>query len=116
MNIEEFREFCLTLPGVSEGFPFNETTLVFKVQGKMFALTSLERAFAVNLKCKPEKAIELREQFPSVTPGYHMNRKHWNTVLVDGTIADEKIREWTKDSYELVVAGLPKKIRDNLTK
>ncbi|MFH1121429.1 MAG: MmcQ/YjbR family DNA-binding protein [Bacteroidota bacterium] len=99
MNIEQFRDYCLSLPGVSEHFPFDETTLVFKVNGKMFALTDLEGPLSVNLKCDPELAIELREKYPAVKPGYHMNKKHWNTVEIDGSINDKLITEWIDHSY-----------------
>jgi len=102
MNIEQLREYCLSLPDVSEHFPFDETTLVFKVNGKMFALTDLEGPLSVNLKCNPEKALELREQYPSVKPGYHMNKVHWNTVEIDGSISDKLIIEWIDHSYKLI--------------
>ncbi len=102
MNIEHLREYCLSLPEVSESFPFDQTTLVFKVRGKMFLLTDLEGQFSMNVKCDPEKAIELREQYPCVKPGFHMNKKHWNTVDIDGTIPDQELKEWIKDSYSLV--------------
>ena len=115
MNIEEFRDYCLSKPGVTEEFPFDETTLVFKVGGKMFALTDLEDDFSINLKCEPEKAIELRELYPdSVLPGYHMNKKHWNSIIIDGRIPDKKLYEWTDRSYELVFNGLPKAIKSKL--
>jgi len=99
---------------VEEGMPFGNETLVFKVMGKLFALTNIETFASVNLKCDPEKAVELREQYPSVIPGYHMNKKHWNTVLMDGTISDKLIKEWTKESYELVAASLTKKQKQEL--
>ncbi|GAB1404019.1 putative protein YjbR [anaerobic digester metagenome] len=102
MNIEELRDFCLSLHGTSEDFPFDATTLVFKVGGKIFCLTDLEGPLQVNLKCDPEKAIGLREHYPSVKPGYHMNKKHWNTVEIDGSVNDELLRSWIMDSYELV--------------
>lgn len=114
MNIEEFRAYCLAMSGVTEEFPFGSDTLVFKVVGKMFALTDVELFTSVNLKCDPEKALELREQYSGVTPGYHMSKKHWNTVLMDGSIADKLVKEWVDDSYKLVVAGLPKKVRMEL--
>ena len=114
MNIEEFREFCLSLPSTSEDLPFDETSLVFKVGKKMFALTDLEGPFWINLKCDPTKAIDLREQYPTVQPGFHMNKKHWNTIEVDGSVSDELIRQWTKDSYDLVVKGMTKKERKDL--
>ncbi|RLD49686.1 MAG: MmcQ/YjbR family DNA-binding protein, partial [Bacteroidetes bacterium] len=88
MNIEELRNYCLSKPGVTEGFPFDETTLVFKVMDKMFALTDTHSEFSINLKCDPQKAIELREHYPTVKPGYHMNKKHWNTIWPDDSIDD----------------------------
>ena len=109
MNIEELREYCLSKKGVTESFPFDEATLVFKVSGKMFALTDLVDAFSVNLKCDPEKAIELREQFPCVIPGYHMNKPHWNTVVIDGSVNDKLLKEWIDHSYDLIVKSLTKK-------
>lgn len=114
MNIEEFRDFCLSLKGTTEDFPFDEQALVFKVMGKMFALTHVDTFESVNLKCDPEKALELREQYPEVLPGYHMSKKHWNTVLTHGEIPDPLLKQWTRDSYDLVVAGLPKKLRNQL--
>jgi predicted DNA-binding protein (MmcQ/YjbR family) len=111
MNIEEFRDFCLSMNGVTEEFPFDQETLVFKVMGKMFALTDVDTFESINLKCDPERAIELREQYPAVLPGYHMNKKHWNTVLANGEIPDPLLKQWTRDSYDLVVSGLPKKDR-----
>jgi predicted DNA-binding protein (MmcQ/YjbR family) len=110
MTTESIREFCLGLKSVSEGFPFDEDALVFKVKGKMFALLSLESRW-LNLKCDPEKALALREQYPDVIPGYHMSKKHWNTIFLGGSIPEKKIREWIVDSYNLVVEGLPKKLR-----
>lgn len=100
---------------VTEEFPFDESTLVFKVCGKMFALTGLENPeFKVNLKCDPERAIELRESYDSIIAGFHMNKKHWNTVLVDGSFSDSFFMELIDHSYDLVVKGLPKKLRDKL--
>lgn len=114
MNIEEFREYCLSKPGVSEGFPFDVSTLVFKVGGKMFALTDLEEDFRLNLKCDPEKAISLREHYPSVIPGYHMSKKHWNTVFVNGSVEDVTLREWIDHSYDIVFQSLPKKKQEEI--
>ena len=109
MNIEQIREYCIKKKGVTEEFPFDEETLVFKVAGKIFLLASLESIpLQINLKCDPEKAIELREEFESVQPGYHMNKKHWNTIILDGTVPAKKILEWIDDSYNLVVSGLKK--------
>ncbi len=116
MNIEEYRDFCIALKGVSEEFPFDENTLVFKVMGKMFALCDVNSFESINVKCDPEKAIELREQYSTVLPGYHMNKKHWNTVLIDGSIDDKLIYQWILDSYNLVVASLTKKQREELAK
>ena len=116
MNIESFREYCIEKTGVSETFPFDETTLVFKVMGKMFSLTDLEGDFSINLKCDPQKAFELREHYPSVIPGYHMNKNHWNTVMVDGSVSDDLLKQWIDHSYELVVAGLTRKLRMQLEK
>ncbi len=114
MNIEEFRNYCLMKPGVTEGFPFDATTLVFKVFGKMFALTDLEDAFSLNLKCDPEKAISLREHYSSVTPGYHMNKRHWNTIMIDGSINDTVLYALVDHSYEIVVQSLPEKVKRQL--
>jgi predicted DNA-binding protein (MmcQ/YjbR family) len=108
MNIEELREYCLSLKGVTESFPFDETTLVFKVAGKMFCLTSLEGDFSINLKNDPEKNIELREQYPTIIPGYHMNKKHWNTVEIDGSLKEDMIKNLIDESYDLIVMSLPK--------
>jgi predicted DNA-binding protein (MmcQ/YjbR family) len=108
MNIEEFRDYCLTKKGVSEDFPFDETTLVMKVLDKMFALGNLDGPLSINLKCNPEKAIELRELYPAVKPGYHMSKKHWNTVEMDGTIDIKTIQTWIDDSYNLVVEKMTK--------
>ena len=114
MHIEAFRDLCLSLPGTSEEFPFGEETLVFKIAGKMFALTHVDEFDSVNLKCDPEKAVELRERYDGIMPGYHMNKKHWNTVLTDGSVPDNLLKELILDSYELVKAGLPKKLRESL--
>lgn len=108
MNIEEFREYCLQKKGVEEGFPFDNFTLVFKVSGKMFALTNTEGEFTLNLKCEPEKAVELREKHSGVKPGYHMNKKHWNTVYFDGSVSDFHAKKWIDDSYNLVVKSMTK--------
>ncbi|MCD4736352.1 MAG: MmcQ/YjbR family DNA-binding protein [Bacteroidales bacterium] len=114
MNIEEFRAYCLQKRGVTESFPFDQTTLVFKVLGKMFTLTDTEEEFSVNLKCKPETAIELREKYPSVIPGYHMNKKHWNTVRINGSVCDDLLYQWIDESYRLVISKLPNKDRQLL--
>jgi predicted DNA-binding protein (MmcQ/YjbR family) len=109
MNIELIREYCLKKKGVTEEFPFDEETLVFKVMAKIFLLASLESIpLQINLKCDPEKAVELREEYDAVQPGYHMNKKHWNTIIIDGSISSGKISEWIDESYSLVAAGLKK--------
>lgn len=114
MNIETFRAYCLSKKGCTEGFPFDETTLVFKVMNKMFALTDLEGDFTVNLKCDPELAIELRERYSFVLPGYHMSKIHWNTIVVNHALPDQLLREWVDHSYNLVVKSLPKKVQQEL--
>jgi len=108
MNIESLREYCLSLPEVTECFPFDDVTLVFKVAGKMFVLVNLDAELSMNLKCNPEKAIELRDQYSCVVPGFHMNKTHWNTVYVDGSVNDKLLIEWVEHSYWLVVSQLPK--------
>ncbi len=104
MNAEELREYCLHKTGTEESFPFGPDTLVFKVNGKVYLLVSLdEHPLRFNVKCNPDKAIELREEFPhSVLPGYHMNKKHWNTIVVDGTLSNHLLKECIDDSYTLV--------------
>lgn len=114
MNIEEYREFCLGLKGTTEHFPFDEQTLVFKVMGKMYALADVDAFESINVKCDPDRALELREQYPGVKPGYHMSKKHWNTVMVNAGIPDTLLMQWTRDSYDLVVAGLTRKARQEL--
>ena len=109
MNIEELREYCISKPAVTESFPFDEATLVFKVAGKMFLLTDLVDAFSMNVKNTPEKVIELKEQYSSVLPGYHMNKIHWITVLIDGSISDSLIRQWIDESYDLIKSGFSRK-------
>lgn len=111
MNVEEIRDFCLSLKGVTESFPFDETTLVFKVMGKIFCLMNLDGALSLNLKNRPEKNLEMREQFPCVQPGYHMNKVHWNTVWVDGSVSARQLMAWIRESYEVVVDGLPRKLQ-----
>lgn len=119
MNIEEFRNYCITKKGVTEELPFDNNTLVFKVMGKMFALSSLkgweEGTESVNLKCDPERALELRAEFQSINPGYHMNKKHWNTVqLHNGELSDAFTKELIDHSYESVISALTKKLKDEL--
>lgn len=108
-NVEAFRTYCLQKKGVTEEFPFDETTLAFKVMGKLFALTSLkEIEFRINLKCDPEWAVELRDEHESIVPGYHMNKKHWNTVIVNFTIPNVLLKKLIDHSYDLVVKKLTK--------
>ena len=114
MNIEEHRAYCLSFAGVTEEFPFDEEVLVFKVSGKIFSLTNVDSFISINLKCDPEEAIELRELYSAILPGYHMNKKHWNTVLMDGSLQDTKIRAMIRHSYDLVVRKLPKNIQREL--
>ena len=102
MNIETIREYCLSKDAVIESFPFGDDTLVFKVNGRIFVLANLEGDLTINLKCDPTVAIELRERYTSVIPGYHMNKKHWNTILADGSIPDKEILSWIDNSYNLV--------------
>ncbi|POY39057.1 MmcQ-like protein [Solitalea longa] len=116
MNIELLRDFCIAKKGVTEEFPFGEDTLVFKVMGKMFCLISLSNPHSCNLKCDPEKAVQLREEHFEVTGAFHMNKVHWNTVSFEGTLNDSDIFNWITDSYELVIAGLPKKVKEELAK
>ncbi|NND10228.1 MAG: MmcQ/YjbR family DNA-binding protein [Flavobacteriaceae bacterium] len=115
MNIEQFREYCLHKKGVTEEFPFDENTLVFKVMGKMFALSGLEHIpNEINLKCDPERAIELREAFDGlIYGGYHMNKKHWNTLVIE-RLPNDLIMELIDHSYDLVVTNLPKKLKAEL--
>lgn len=115
MNIEEFREYCLSKKYVTESFPFDEVTLVFKVANKMFALVGLEHhPSTVNLKCDPEKAIELRAQYSEIIEGYHMSKKHWNTITIEGNIPNKLIIELINHSYDLVVKSLTKKLQKEL--
>ena len=102
MNIETLRDYCISKKGADESFPFGEDTLVFKVSGKIFALVNLDGDLSINLKCDPALAIELRERYSSVTAGYHMNKKHWNTVLMDGSVPDKEIFSWIDHSYNLI--------------
>ena len=113
MNVEEIREYCLSKPGTNESFPFDDTTLVFKVISRMFALLSLAGDNFINLKCDPEKAIQLREEKSYVLPGYHMNKEQWNSVYFDHA-GDQELREWIDHSYELIKEKLPKKDREIL--
>jgi len=116
MHIDEFREYCMEKPGVTEEFPFDATTLVFKVCGKMFALTDLEDEFAIALKCDPEYAVELREKFPNIKGAYHMNKTHWNTIYEAAQTDETLLKKLINHSYDLVVARLPLKVRNELFK
>jgi len=115
MDVESFREYCLGKPRATEGTPFGEDVLVFKVAGKMFALTGLDRIPATaNLKCDPDLALELRDRYDQIRPGYHMNKKHWNTVELDSGIPDRELRKMIDHSYDLVVKSLPQAERAKL--
>ena len=109
MNIEDYRNYCIAKKGVTESFPFDDRVLVFKVGGKMFALIDIVDAEYVNLKCDPELAIELRERYPAVRPGYHMNKSLWNSVYLNEGLSEALVYEWTDNSYELIFKSLPKK-------
>ena len=115
MNIEVLRDYCLSKTGVEETLPFGPDTLVYKVGGKVFMLLGLDNdGLRFNVKCDPDKAIELREEFFYVLPGYHMNKKHWNTIVVDSSASIKKLKEWIDDSYKLVVESLPERIKNEL--
>jgi len=115
MNIEDFRAYCLSKKHVTESFPFDEKTLVFKVAGKMFALSGLDhRPPSVNLKCNPERSIELREQYSEIIEGFHMSKKHWNTISIEANLPNSFIEELIDHSYELVVKGMTKKAQKEL--
>jgi predicted DNA-binding protein (MmcQ/YjbR family) len=114
MNIEILRTYCMSKPGTEETFPFGEDTLVFKVMGKAYLLTSLSSVLRINVKCDPERAIELREPYPEIIPGYHMNKKHWNTIDCAGNLSDMEILHHIDHSYSLVVQKLPKKLLEQI--
>jgi len=116
MDLEKIRSYCLMKKGVSESLPFDEETPVYKVMGKIFLLSNLTPPVSINIKCDPELAVELRENYDAVTPGFHMNKVHWNTIVFDGSIADKNIYKWIDISYDLIVKGLPKKEKENLSK
>lgn len=107
MNIESLRDYCLSKPGVTESFPFGEETLVFKLKDKIFLLCGLKNPDRFNVKCDPEKAISLREEYEEVQPGYHMNKTHWNTVYINGRLNDTRLMEMIDHSYELIKRSLP---------
>jgi predicted DNA-binding protein (MmcQ/YjbR family) len=113
VDIEQLREYCLTKPGAEEGFPFGPDTLVFKVNSKIFLLVSLNSLpLQFNVKCDPDKAQELREEYPGIIPGYHMNKKYWNTIIIDGSIPVKKLQSFIDDSYNLVAAAKTKKVKN----
>lgn len=114
MTVTFFREYCLAKPGTSEDTPFDENALCLRVGGKIFAILDIEQFESINMKCDPERAIELREQFPGIQPGYHMNKKHWNTVMADGSVPDKLILELADHSYDLVFKSLPAKVKTSL--
>jgi len=114
MNVEDFRDYCLSKEGVTESFPFDSSTIVFKIGGKLFALAGIEFFASVNLKCDPERSIELRETFNGIKPGFHMNKKHWNTVTVESDVPNQLLLELIDHSFDLVYKSLTKKIRDGL--
>jgi predicted DNA-binding protein (MmcQ/YjbR family) len=114
MNVESFRMYCIDKPGVTEGFPFDETTLVFKVMNRMFAITSLSEDFRIVVKCDPEEAIVLREEHSCITPAWHFNKQHWNSIAVDGSLTDSFIKEQIDNSYDLIVSKLTKKDKAEL--
>jgi predicted DNA-binding protein (MmcQ/YjbR family) len=115
MNIEELRDYCLSLKGATEDFPFGEFNLVLKVQGKMFGLIPLDNPESqITLKCDPERALQLRDEYEAITSAYHFNKKHWNSVRIDPSISQALLCELIQHSYNLVVAGLPKQLREAL--
>jgi len=115
MDLAQFRKYCLSKPFATEGTPFGPDVLVFKVRGKMFALAALEEVpTTVNLKCEPDLALDLRDRYEQVQPGYHMNKKHWNTVEIESGIPDAEVRNMIDHSYELVIKSLPKAERKKL--
>lgn len=114
LHIEAYHQYCLVKKGVSEGFPFDNKTLVFKVMGKVFALTDVDEFQSVNLKCDPERAIEFRADYNGINPGFHMNKKHWNTVDMNKDVPDELVFELIDHSYDLVVKSLTKKLQASL--
>ena len=116
MNTESLREYCIAKKAVTEDFPFGENTLVFRVKEKIFLLVSLDAdPLQFNAKADPEKAIQLREEYEAIKPGFHMNKKHWNTVVIDGSLSKKLIKEMIDDSYDLIVQSLPKKLKEELS-
>ncbi|MDN3669784.1 MmcQ/YjbR family DNA-binding protein [Echinicola jeungdonensis] len=115
MDIIYFRDYCMAKPGVTEDTPFDEDTLCFKLGGKIFAITGIAQFEYINLKCDPERAMELREQYEGISPGYHMNKKHWNSVYIQRGVPDPLILELTDHSYELIYQSLPQKVKNSIT-
>jgi predicted DNA-binding protein (MmcQ/YjbR family) len=115
MNARELRDWCLAHEGAFEDFPFTAEHSVFKVRGKMFAISALEREpLEVSVKCEPELAVELRNSYAAIRPGYHLNKRHWNTITLDGSLPDQLVRDLIEDSYDLVVSALPKRAQKEL--
>ena len=115
MDATDLRTWCLRQPGAIEDFPFGPTPSVFKVGGKMFALSRLRRTpLEVSVKCEPDLAVALRETHPAIRPGYHLNKRHWNTIVLDGTLPDQLVRDLVEDSYDRIVSALPKRVRGQL--
>ena len=115
MNIEEIRNYCLEKKGATEDFPFDDVSLVIKVGGKMFVLIPLDAVEKrIALKCDPEYAVELREKYESVRPAWHFNKKHWNDILLDGSVTEAEVKAWIDHSYEMVLKGMSKKIREEI--
>jgi predicted DNA-binding protein (MmcQ/YjbR family) len=115
MNAADLRGWCLDHAGAFEDFPFTAEHSVFKVEGKMFAISALDREpLEVSVKCEPELAVELRNSYPAIRPGYHLNKRHWNTITLDGSLPDQLVRDLIEDSYDLVVSALPKRVREEL--
>lgn len=114
MNIETYRDFCLSQPKATESFPFDDKTIVFKLMEKIFTLASILPFESLNVKCEPSKAVTLRACYASVVPGYHMNKKHWNTLYINRELTDDQIFGWIKDSYDLILKNLPRKLQNEL--
>lgn len=115
MDAAALRAYCLGFTGAFEDFPFGPESSVFKVSGKLFAISALEASpLRVSLKCEPDLAVELRATYPAVAPGYHLDKRHWNTVTLDGSLPDAMVRDLVEDSYDLVVSGLPRRVQASL--
>lgn len=114
MNIEELRSYCLSKLAATESFPFDDVTLVFKVKNKMFSIISLDGDLRISLKCNPERAIGLREEYPAIIPGYHLNKRLWNTINIDGSLSIDLIKELIDHSYDLIVESLTKNLKEEL--